>query len=361
VTRTAAAASAREAPPPIRLLIVDDSAVARAVLSRMVTSQPGFAIAATAATAAEAIAALRRVEVDIVLLDVEMPGTSGLDALPEILRLGRGARVLVVSSQGETGAEAAVKALAIGAADTLPKPGAGNFGGRFAAVLAERLRRIGRVESVEGPRAAPEPAPVLRAVEPGRLGCLAVGASTGGLHAVAALLAALPPRIGAPILVTQHLPALFMPFFACQVAAASGRPARVAEAGAELRADHILVAPGDAHLALDRDGSRVRVRLDTAPAASGCLPSLDVMLGSVAEVYGRSGWGMVLTGMGRDGLAGGRSLAERGGLLLAQDKVSSAVWGMPGAIAAAGLASRIGAPADLAAFVAERAGRPAWS
>jgi len=360
VTR-AAAAAALASPPPIRLLIVDDSAVARAVLARMVTSQAGFEVAATAATADEAIAALRRVQVDIVLLDVEMPGTSGLDALPEILRLGRGAKVLVVSSQCEAGAEAVVKALAMGAADTLPKPGTENFAGRFATVLAERLRRIGRSEAPEPARAAGgAPAP-LREVEPYRLGCLAIGASTGGLHAIASLLEKLPPRVGAPILVTQHLPALFMPFFACQVAAAAGRPARVAEEGMELRSDHIVIAPGDAHLALEQQGSRVRVRLDTAPAASGCLPSVDVMLGSVAEIYGRSGLGVVLTGMGRDGLAGARSLAQRGGALLAQDKGSSAVWGMPGAIATAGLASRIAAPADLAEVVAERARRPAWS
>jgi two-component system chemotaxis response regulator CheB len=360
VTR-AAAAAALAPPPPIRLLIVDDSAVARAVLSRMVTSQAGFEIAATAATADEAIAALRRVQVDIVLLDVEMPGTTGLDALPEILRLGRGARVLVVSSQCEAGAETVVKALAMGAADTLPKPGTENFAGRFASVLAERLRRIGRSEAPEVPRAAAEGPSPLRDVEPYRLGCLAIGASTGGLHAIAALLEKLPPRIGAPILVTQHLPALFMPFFACQVAAAAGRPARVAEEGAEMRSDHILIAPGDAHLALEQQGSRVRVRLDRAPAASGCLPSVDVMLGSVAEIYGRSGLGAVLTGMGRDGLAGARSLAARGGVLLAQDKGSSAVWGMPGAVAGAGLASRIAPPADLAEFIAERAQRPAWS
>jgi two-component system chemotaxis response regulator CheB len=361
VTRAAAAAPPLDAPPPIRLLIVDDSAVARAVLSRMVTSQPGFAIAATAATADEAIAALRRVQVDIVLLDVEMPGMSGLDALPEILRLGRGAKVLVVSSQCEAGAEAAVKALAMGAADTLPKPGAENFAGRFAAVLAERLRRIGRSDAPDLPRADRVAAPPLREVEPYRLGCLAIGASTGGLHAIAALLERLPARLGAPILVTQHLPALFMPFFACQLAAAAGRPARVAEEGAELRSDHVLIAPGDAHLALEQHGSRVRVRLDTAPAASGCLPSVDVMLGAVADVYGKSGLGIVLTGMGRDGLAGARSLAARGGVLLAQDRGSSAVWGMPGAVAGAGLASRIAPPADLAQFVVERARRRAWS
>lgn len=355
------ASRARSGAPPIRLLIVDDSAVARAVLSRMVAGQEGFEIAATAANAGEAVDALRRVRVDIVLLDVEMPGTSGLEALPEILRLGRGAKVLVVSSQCEAGAEAAVRALAMGAADTLPKPGAENFAGRFASVLAERLRRIGRAEGAgDTAPALFEPAPALREVAPCRLGCLAVGASTGGLRAIAAFLGALPKRIGAPILVTQHLPALFMPFFACQVAAASGRPARVAEEGALLRSDEILIAPGDSHLALEQQGSRVRVRLETGAVASGCLPSVDVMLAAVGDVYGRSGAGVVLTGMGRDGLAGARSLAARGGLLLAQDRASSAVWGMPRALAEAGLASRVAAPADLAAFLAERVERSSW-
>ena len=360
MTLAADAAPFREAPPPIRLLIVDDSAVARAVLSRMVTSQSGFEVAATAANAAEAIEVLRRVRVDIVLLDVEMPGRSGLEALPEILRLGRGARVLVVSSQCEAGAEAAVKALAMGAADTLPKPGAENFAGRFASVLTERLRRIGRADRGEERALAARATQQLREVAPYRLGCLAVGASTGGLHAIVTFLAALPERIGAPVLVTQHLPALFMPFFASQLAAASGRPARVAEEGALLRPDEILIAPGDAHLALDQQGSRVRVRLDREPTASGCLPSVDVMLAAVGEVYGRSGAGAVLTGMGRDGLTGARILAARGGVLLTQDRASSAVWGMPGAIAGAGLASRIAPPADLAAWLAGRMGRAAW-
>ena len=113
-------------------MIVDDSAIARSVLSRMLSHQKDMEVVALAGDAEEALDALRSTRVDIVLLDVEMPGTSGLEILPEILRIGKGARVIIVSSLVEDGAEAAVRALALGAADTLPKPGAGNFGGRFA-------------------------------------------------------------------------------------------------------------------------------------------------------------------------------------------------------------------------------------
>ena len=162
-------------------MIVDDSPIARAVLSRMLSAHRDFEIVALAGNAGEALDALKSIRVDIVLLDVEMPGTSGLQALPEILRRGHGARVLIVSSICEDGAEATVKALALGAADTLPKPGTGTFAGRFSEVLAERLRRIGRVDRCgSAPCAGNESEQVLvtlRAMPDSALSCLALGAS----------------------------------------------------------------------------------------------------------------------------------------------------------------------------------------
>jgi two-component system chemotaxis response regulator CheB len=337
-------------------MIVDDSAIARAVLSRMLAAFDDFTIVAQAGNAEEALATLRHQRVDIVLLDVEMPGTSGLEALPDILAAGQGARVLIVSSQCEAGAEAAVKALAMGAADTLPKPGAEHFGGRFSAVLAERLRRIGRAETGQGREDAPPmPAPLpLRAAPQARVACLAIGASTGGLHAIGELLRALPERLSAPLLVTQHLPPLFVPFFARQLESACGRVARVAEDGLVLAPEEIVLAPGDAHLSLEQHGSRVKVKLNRESAASGCMPSVDVMLAAVAETYGKSGVGVVLTGMGRDGLEGSRRLAARGGAVLAQDQQSCAVWGMPRAVAEAGLACAVLPPAQIARRIGAR-------
>jgi two-component system chemotaxis response regulator CheB len=340
-------------------MIVDDSPIARAVLSRMLSGHKEFEVIALASNAAEAIDALRSVRVDIVLLDVEMPGTSGLEALPEILRLGAGARVLIVSSLAEDGAEAAVKALALGAADTLPKPGTGNFAGRFSEVLAERLRRIGRADS-----AVPEEsrAPLrLRASGVSTIGCVALGASTGGLHAISEFLRGLPAMIGAPLLVTQHLPAVFMPFFARQLQTVSGRATRVAEDGLALVPEEILLAPGHAHLSLARRGGKVCVTLSHETSRSGCLPSADVMLSAVAEIYGPNAVGVMMSGMGRDGLAGSHAIVDRGGAMLVQDRQSSAVWGMPRAVAEAGLASAILAPAELARRIGAHGAGDSWT
>jgi two-component system chemotaxis response regulator CheB len=339
-------------------MIVDDSAVARAVLSRMIACHEDFEIVATACNAGEALDALKVVRADVILLDVEMPGASGLEALPEIVRMGKGARVLIVSSMAEDGAETTLQALAQGAADTLPKPGIGNFAGRFGQVLADRLRRIGRAEREPDPCAPAAPPPIrLREMVEGPLGCVALAASTGGLPALFEFLRPLPKKIGAPILVTQHLPTIFMPHFARQLANASGRKARVVRDGERVEDDLIHVAPGDAHLCVERSGDCVRIRLDSRRAPSGCRPSADPMLGSVAEAYGSAGIGVVLSGMGRDGLLGSRKLVESGGAMLAQDRHSAAIWGMPRVVAEDGLASAVLPPAELARRVTERA---AW-
>jgi two-component system chemotaxis response regulator CheB len=286
-----------------------------------------------------------------------MPGGNGLEALPDIIRMGKGARVLVVSSMAENGAETTVRALALGAADTLPKPGIGNFAGRFSLILADRLRRIGRAGREAGiaAPAAETPAIRLRDMADGPLGCVALAASTGGLSALFEFLRPLPKKIGAPILVTQHLPPVFMSHFARQLTAASGRTARVVENGERVDDDVIHVARGDAHLCVAPSNDGMRIRLDTRRVASGCRPSADPMLVSVGDAYGAGAVGVMLSGMGRDGLVGSRRLVERGGAMFAQDRHSAAVWGMPRAVAEAGLASAILPPAELARRIAERA------
>jgi two-component system chemotaxis response regulator CheB len=335
-------------------MIVDDSSVARAVLSRMIAAHGDFEIVALAASAREALDTLRNVRADVILLDVEMPGGSGLEALPEIVRMGKGARVLIVSTMAEDGAETTLRALALGAADTLPKPGIGNFAGRFSLVLADRLRRIGRAEREAEPEDG-EGALRLRGMPDEPLHCVALAASTGGLPALFEFLKPLPRSIGAPILVTQHLPPIFMSHFARQLAAASGRPARVVDAGDPVEDDIIHVAPGEAHLCVEPSNAGVRVRLDTRRVASGCRPSADPMLASVADVYGPGAVGVMLSGMGRDGLIGSRRVVDRGGAMLAQDRQSAALWGMPRVVAEAGLACAVQPPAELARRVAERA------
>src|SRR4029450_2668127 len=245
----------RQTRRPIRLMIVDDSMVARAVLSRMIDADGNFEIAGIAGTAEDAIEALGQVMVDIVLLDLEMPGVGGLKALPRILEAAKGAKVLIVSSLAEEGAEETVAALALGAADTLPKPGTGRFNGRFSEVLLGKLRGLGYADRSSVPASPVASAPRSIATQSNEpLQLLAIGASTGGIHALATFFAALPDRIGVPILVTQHLPPAFMSVFARQLSLAAGREAVVAEEGTHLLPDRIVIAPGAAHLMVDEGG-----------------------------------------------------------------------------------------------------------
>lgn len=343
---------------PIRLLIVDDSAVARAVFARMVGDRPEFEIAATVASADAALAFLENNRVDIILLDIEMPGQDGLSAMPALIHASRGARVLIVSSSAEKGAAASIRAMRLGAADTLAKPGAGTFGGRFAEILAEKLVRIGHAReapaasSAAGGEALPRLA--FRPLAGHRVACLAIGASTGGLLALSDLLRGLPASFGAPILITQHLPPSFMDIFATQVEEMSNRPTAVARPGMPLVRGRILVAPGEGHLALESGSGVPRVRIVSERAESGCLPSVDPMFASVAEVFGQNAVGVVLSGMGRDGLRGAARLVACGCDILVQDRESSVVWGMPGAVAQAGLASAMLPPFQIADLLARR-------
>lgn len=341
-------------------MIVDDSMVARAVLSRMVESDDAFEIAAVAGTAEDAIDALNAVKVDIVVLDLEMPGAGGLNMIPKILDAAAGARVMIVSSLADDGAAQTVAALALGAADAMPKPGTGRFNGRFAEVLLSKLKAIGFADDQPPLR---EPIRLqafgpLRAMASDPIGVLAIGASTGGIHALAELFQALPGRIGVPILVTQHLPPPFMPVFARQIGIAARREALVGEDGMKLLPDRIIVAPGDAHLTVEPSKSGHVVKLVRESAGSGCLPSVDPMFASAGVEFGETAVAVILTGMGRDGVEGAARLVAAGGSVLAQDEATCAVWGMPRAVIEAGLACAVMSPAKMGRRIASRVGDP---
>jgi two-component system chemotaxis response regulator CheB len=183
---------------------------------------------------------------------------------------------------------------------------------------------------------------------------VAIGASTGGIHALGTLFHALPRRIGVPILLTQHLPLPFMPVFARQLGAIAHRPAVVAEDGMQIEADHIYLAPGDAHLTLEPNKKGAAVRLTHGRSTSGCMPSVDPMLASVGAIYRQGALGVVLTGMGRDGVEGAGRLVACGGSIIAQDEASCAVWGMPRAVLEAGLVSAVLPPEKIARRIASR-------
>ena len=333
---------------PAQVLIVDDSVVARSVLGRMVDGTRRFRVAAALSDVRAALDYLKTHHVDVILLDIDMPGIDGLTALPDVIAAGKGAKVLIVSSSADEGAAVTVQALALGAADTLVKPGIGTFGGRFAEVLEDRLSRLletttEHVHAVtsQGPAAAPH-----------EFDIVAIGASTGGIHALSQFLRAIPASFQIPILVTQHLPISFMGYFAAQLAVLGGRPCEVASDRMRVRPGRIIVAPGDAHMRVARMSDGWSVRLSDERSLSGCMPSVDPMFESIAEVFGKRALGVVLSGMGRDGAEGARHLVEAGSRILVQDRESSTIWGMPGAVANAGHASAVLPPDEIGRLVA---------
>lgn len=353
------------APDAERVLIVDDSAVARAVMARIIDASDRFAAVGAVPTASAALAFLERERVDVVLLDVEMPGMDGLTALPKLLAAGQGARVIVVSSLASDGAEASVRAMALGAADTLVKPPMGQRLSQFSDMLVEKLGRLSRRTPPATSRSfGSEPAPII--AEPsesspisasalGAFDIVTIGASTGGIHALSQLLRELPPTFRQPIVITQHLPASFMPYFAAQIAVLGQRPCEVATDRMRVRPGRIIVAPGDAHVgAVSLGDGAAAVRLLTEPAVSGCMPSIDPMLASFSEVYGARMVAVILSGMGRDGAEGVRTVRDAGAKVIVQDQASSVVWGMPGTVAQAGHADAVLTPAAIGRVLAAR-------
>ena len=352
MARTAPLTKAQESSAP-SVLIVDDSVVARAVIARAIESGGRFTVAGAVPNAQAALAFLAGNRVDVILLDIEMPGIDGLTALPDLIAASQGARVLIVSSSCAEGAAATVQALALGAADTLVKPEVGSFAQRFANALNDKLSRLIVADEEDAIAATPTP------LAPGDdFDIVAIGASTGGIHALSLVLRALPADFRVPILITQHLPESFMPYFAAQVAVLAGRPCEVADDHMKVRPGRVIVAPGNAHLRVAKVAGNVVVRLTNGAMPSGCMPSVDPMFEAVAEIYGERALGVVLSGMGRDGMLGAAVLAERGGALVVQDRKSSVIWGMPGAVAGAGLANAIMPPDEIGQLVARRR-RPA--
>lgn len=352
----AAAAGFVDPAPAASVLIVDDSIVARAAIGRIIDSTDRFMVTGSVGSVRAALAFLDRHRVDIILLDLELPGIDGLTGLPDLIASGAGAKVLVVSASAGDGAAATIQALALGAADTLVKPAIGSGGRKFAEVLEERLSRLCDAAATPASAQALEEQPAALP-QIGPFDIVAIGASTGGIHALSALLRAVPPSFDLPILITQHLPASFMPYFAAQLAVLAGRPCDVAENHMRVRPGRIVIAPGDAHLRLARVAGGASIRLTSEAAMSGCMPSVDPMFESVAEVFGARALAVVLSGMGRDGSIGARRLQAVGAPIVVQDRRSSVVWGMPGAVAGAGGATAVLPPDTIGRLIASRGGR----
>ena len=343
----------------VRVMIVDDSLTARTAFTRMIEQEPGMTIAAIATTAESALAQLADTIVDVILLDLEMPGMGGLEAMPQILKVGRGAQVLVVSALTEAGARTTLSALAMGAADTLLKPRPGGFDDAYRNRLLGRVRALKRIPALTRRAPAKSSIPVTRRAGK-RPQVIAIGASTGGIHALNLFLSHIPANFDLPILITQHLPIDFMPVFVRQMASAAGRKAVLAEDGTVLERGGIVIAPGYGHMVVRQAGARHITAIANHAVKSGCTPSVDPMFESLAGAFDGQVAGVLLSGMGRDGTDGAHAILRAGGTIFAQDAESSAVWGMPRAMAESGLASAILPPQQLADHIIAHAGPGAW-
>ena len=339
----------------VRVMIVDDSLTVRTIFRRMVEGDQRMDVVATASSAERAIAQLTSTQVDVILLDLEMPGMGGLEALPSLLKASGEAQILVVSTLTDDGAEATMAALSMGAADTMLKPRPGGFNDDYRSQLLGKIRALGGADPVEeeNRKSETEKKPVNAVGPVGKTPELvAVGASTGGIHAINLMLRNLPADFMPPILITQHLPASFVSVFARQIEMVSAKRTLIAEDGTEILPGTIAVAAGHGHMVIKRQGDRLIARTSAEPARSGCMPSVDPMLTSVAEATKGHALAVLLSGMGRDGLLGAQDLVEAGGTVFAQNAETCAVWGMPGAVAKAGLTSLVAPPEQLSEAIA---------
>lgn len=338
--------AARRGLTPIRVMLVDDSVVARSIFARVLGKHDEIEIVCEAEDSEAALNNLDDNQVDIILLDIEMPKRSGLEALPDIQAKANGARILVVSAFAEENGPAAIQALSLGACDTLAKPGRSGFSGRFSEILIDKVVRLGRSARERNDAGyAAKLAVDYQVITAPR--CIAIGSSTGGIPAIYEIVRNLDASMTSPIFITQHLPDAFMAFFAKQLGSLTSRTVKVAEVGEPVRDNHIYIAPGHAHLICRRERNKVVIDHQAHYAASRYCPSVDAMFESVAQVYGAEGMAIVFSGMGNDGVIGAAKLSEQGASILAQDMESSVVWGMPGAVAREGLATAILTPAQM--------------
>ncbi len=337
----------------IRVMLVDDSAVVRGFLVRILESDPSLEIVATCSNGQTAVIQIARCKPDVVILDIEMPVMDGLTALPKLLTADPGARVIMASTLTQRNAEISMEALQRGATDYIPKPLAKDLSGsdNFRRDLLDKIAALGRrserhaspqpIPSQISSRKPGQPALHVRAIAVRDPKILAIGSSTGGPQALLTLLKALPRDINVPVVIAQHMPATFTAVLAQHLERSSGRPSKEAVPGEPILPGRIYLAPGDFHFELGRDGAMPVARLNQAPRENFCRPSVNPLFRSVAKMFGAQSVCIMLTGMGSDGLEGTRDIATVGGAVIAQDEASSVVWGMPGAIANAGLCNAI--------------------
>jgi two-component system chemotaxis response regulator CheB len=320
-------------------MVCDDSMVIRGAVARILDSDPGIAVVAKVANGRAAIEELARTQVDVVVLDIEMPVLDGISALPLLLRADPGVRVIMASTLTTRGADIALRALRLGAADYVPKPSTIGIKAddAFSQELIQKVKGLARQRRPAGRLNRPPPAIALRPAPPVPARLLAIGSSTGGPQALFTLMQGLGRGVAVPVVITQHMPPTFTPILAEHLTRLGGMTCTEARDGETLVAGRAYLAPGDRHVLIEGGRSGLRARLSSDPPENFCRPAVDPMLRSAALACDGRVLVAMLTGMGHDGLEGTRKVVEAGGCAIGQDEATSVVWGMPGAIAQAGL------------------------
>ena len=360
----------RAAQGKIRVLVVDDSVVIRHLVMHALREEPDIEVVGAEANGADALSRIPEVHPDVVTLDIEMPVMDGLTALRQIRKLHPKLRTIMFSTLTTRGASSTFEALALGADDYVAKAAnAGSLDQSLASLRGELVPKIRQFfaaapalatsTTTAPPLPLPKPAaaPFERAVRcSSDFRVLGIGVSTGGPQALGQLIPQLPASLRVPVLIVQHMPPMFTRLLAERLDSLGALTVVEATDGMEIRPGTIYIAPGDYHLRVRRSGTRLLAVLDQGPLENSCRPAVDVLFRSLAETFGKGVLSAVLTGMGFDGLRGTKAIKAAGGYSLAQDQTSSVVWGMPGAVAEAGLADSVLPLSALGAEIVRLAG-----
>lgn len=351
---------------PIRILAVDDSLVIRSLLSRLIDSEPDLELASTASDGQRAVEKVTTVKPDVVVLDVEMPIMTGVEALIEIRKIDPDLPVIMFSNLTRTGAATTLEALSLGAKDYSPKPqGSGGAAASFEQIRSDlfpKIRQADQIRRMKAKRRAEwatdssnqtvpamrqerdRPAtPTVRSVQtPAPVEIVVLGASTGGPVALETVLRSIDRPLSIPIVVVQHMPAVFTKALADRLDTKVACTVVEAAEGMHLEAGICYIAAGGKHLTLERHSAGgVRVALNEDAPINGCRPSVEPLFASAAELYGANLAAVMLTGVGKDGSVAAADIARNGSPLIVQDEATSVVWGMPRVIAEAGQATDV--------------------
>ena len=369
--RETSAIQSTHTPAVCRVMVVDDSAVIRAVLRRTLEADPEIRVVASVPDGQIAVDTIRRTSVDVVVLDVEMPKMDGLTALPLLIKASPNSKIIMASTLTRRNADISLRAMEAGAVDYIPKPSSGkeiDSGETFKRDLLGKVKAwwgAGKrnrdlikplgAPVVPRPTAKPASAPSdakMRKVPVGfRPKIIAIGSSTGGPQALFNVLAHIAGKVQLPIVITQHMPATFTAILAEHIGRKCGLTAIEGVDGEKLRPGQCYIAPGGKHMLIEGPAGEAVIRLNEEPPENFCRPAVDPMFRSIASIFGSSALSVILTGMGQDGMLGARSVVQQGGVLVAQDEATSVVWGMPGAVANDGTCSAILPVKEIGPFI----------